>query len=329
MTHLATLTLTLLFALAFPVVARAAEPVSAYPSKLVRLIVPYPAGGSSDIVARMMAIKLADRWKQSVIVENKVGASGIIATDFVANSPPDGYSILVGSNSATTIASHLSTKSSTFKGLSDLVSLTNVLSVPAVLVVNPRVPANTIAELIALLKQSPGKYNYGSSGAQSGYHLSMEQFQMMTGTKMVHVPYAGIAPAELALISGDVEVLLDSGLTSLQHIRSGRMRILGIASLETWPLAPEFPLMSATLPGFQSLSFIGLFAARDTPTELAAKITSEFRAILNESELHQKLINLGAIPSSIGMSSEDFKKFLEIDAKTWGDVIQASGGKKN
>lgn len=152
---------------------------------------------------------------------------------------------------------------------------------------------------------------------------------MMTGTKMVHVPYAGIAPAELALISGDVEVLLDSGLTSLQHIRSGRMRILGIASLETWPLAPEFPLMSATLPGFQSLSFIGLFAARDTPTELAAKITSEFRAILNESELHQKLINLGAIPSSIGMSSEDFKKFLEIDAKTWGDVIQASGGKKN
>ena len=212
--------------------------------------------------------------------------------------------------------------------MNDLVSLTNVLSIPAVLVVNPKVSAKTIPELVAVLKDNPGKYNYSSSGAQSGYHLSMEQFQMMTGTKMVHVPYAGLAPAELAVIAGDVEVMLNSALTSLQYIRSGRMKALGLASLEPWPLAPDYPLISATLPGFQSLSFIGLFAARGTPPDLAAKLTTEFRAVLTESELRQKLLDLGALPSSIGMSTEDFKAFLTVDSRTWGEVINAGKGKK-
>jgi tripartite-type tricarboxylate transporter receptor subunit TctC len=319
----------LFVALVFSATPLAAEPASAFPSRTVRLIVPYPAGGSNDIVARMMAVKLSDRWKQSVIVENKVGASGIIASDYVANSPPDGYAILVGSNSATTIAEHLDTKSATFKGLNDLVPLTNVLSIPAVLVVNPKVPASSIPELIAVLKANPGKYNYSSSGAQSGYHLSMEQFQMMTGTKMAHVPYAGLAPAELALMSGDVEVMLDSALTSLQYIRGGRMRALGLASLEPWPLAPEYPLMSSLLPGFQSLSFIGLFAARATPPDLAARLTAEFNAVLGDTELRQKLLDLGALPSSLGMSTEAFKAFLAADSQIWGDVINAGRGKKD
>jgi tripartite-type tricarboxylate transporter receptor subunit TctC len=312
----------LLLGLVGPSASLAAEPVSEFPSRPVRLIVPYPAGGSNDIVARMMAIKLAERWKQSVIVENKVGASGILASEFVANSPSDGYAILVGSNSATTIAEHLDTKSTTFKGMNDLVPLTNVLSIPAVLVVNPKVPVATIAELVDLLKKSPGKYNYSSSGAQSGYHLSMLQFQTLTGTQMVHVPYAGLAPAELAVVAGDVEVMLDSALTSLQYIRSERMKVLGLASLEPWPLAPEYPLISNTLPGFQSLSFIGLFAARGTPADLAVKLTEDLRAVLNEADMRKRLLDLGALPSSIGMPTSDFRRFLAVDSKTWGDVIR-------
>jgi tripartite-type tricarboxylate transporter receptor subunit TctC len=306
-----------------PLVGSAAESSSEFPPRVVRLIVPYPAGGSNDIVARMMAVKLGERWKRNVIVENKIGASGILASEYVANSPPDGSAILVGSNSATTIAEHLDIKTQSFKGMNDLVPLTNVLSVPAVLVVNPKVPATSLQELISVLKANPGKYNFSSSGAQSGYYLSMLQFQMMTGTKLVHVPYGGLAPAELAVMAGDVEVMLDSALTSLQYIRAGRMRAIGLASLEAWPLAPEYPLISATLPGFQSLSFIGLFAARGTPPELAARLTDDFRAVLNDPAMRQSLLDLGALRSSIGMTTEEFKAFLAADSKTWGEVIEA------
>jgi len=318
------LALSLLLAAAPASVAAANEPVSAFPSRAVRLIVPYPAGGSNDIVARMMAVKLSERWKQNVIVENKVGASGILASEYVANSPPDGHAILVGSNSATTIAEHLELKSANFKGLKDLVPLTNVLSVPAVLVVNPKVPANNLAELVAYLKKNPGKYTYSSSGAQSGYHLSMLQFQKMTGTQLVHVPYGGLAPAELAVIAGDVDVMLDSALTSLHYIQGKQMKAIGLASLEPWPLAPQYPLLSKTLPGFQSLSFIGLFAARGTPKPLADKLTEDFRTLLNEEDMRKRLLELGALPSTIGMSTEDFEKFLIADSKTWGEVIKAS-----
>src|SRR3954470_5434230 len=161
----------MLLGLLAPVTGQAAEPAAFAPPRPVRLIVPYPAGGSNDIVARMMAPKLSDLWKQTVVVENKVGASGILASDFVANSPPDGLAILFGSNSATTIAEHLATNSVTFKGMADLVPLTNVLSIPAVLVANPaKVQASTLADFIALLRQNPGKFTYSSSGASSGYH---------------------------------------------------------------------------------------------------------------------------------------------------------------
>jgi tripartite-type tricarboxylate transporter receptor subunit TctC len=322
------------FALALGVIlsvsgsAIAADPLSDFPSRPVRLIVPYPAGGSNDITARLMSVKLAEKWKQSVIVENKVGASGIVASEYVANSPPDGYAILVGSNSATTIAEHLGTNSTTFHGLDDLVPLTNVLSVPAVLVVNPNFPAHTLSEFVDLLKENPGKFNFSSSGAQSGYYLSMKQFQMMTGTSMVHVPYSGLAPAELAVISGDVQIMLDSALTSLPYVKQGRMRALGVASLEPWPLAPEYPLIAATLPNFQSLSFIGLFAARGTSPDLAARISGDFRSVLNDPGIRKSLLDLGALPSSIGMSTSDFKAFLAADSKQWGEVIAAGAGLK-
>jgi tripartite-type tricarboxylate transporter receptor subunit TctC len=300
-----------------------AEPVASFPSRTVHLIVPYPANGSNDIAARLMAVKLSERWHQNVVVENKVGASGILASEYVANSPPDGYEILVGSNSATTIAEHLDMTTSSFRGMRDLAPLTNVLSIPAVLVVNPSVPAQNLAEFIDLLRRNPGKFNFSSSGAQSGYYLSMLQFQQMTGTKMVHVPYGGLAPAELAVMAGDVQAMLDSSLTSLQPIRADRIRALGVASLEPWPLAPQYPLMSATLPGFQSLSFIGLFVAHGTPDALVAKLTEDFRTILNEPELHRRLLDLGALPSSIGMPNNEFKAYLVEDSKTWGDVIAA------
>lgn len=306
-----------------PLAASAAEKAAFSPTKPVRLIVPYPAGGSNDIVARMMAPKLSDLWRQSVVVENKIGASGILASDFVANSPPDGHAILFGSNSATTIADHLTISSPTFKGMADLVPLTNVLTVPAVLVANPKVTASTVPELVDLLKKNPGKFNYSSSGAQSGYHLSMIQFQRMTGTRLVHVPFGGLAPAELAVIAGNVELMLDSAITSLNYIRGGQMKVLGIASLETWPLAPHYPKISDVLPGFQSVSFIGLFAARGTPADLAAKLTQDLRAIINEPEMRKRLLDLGALSSSIGNSTDDFKVFLEQDSKTWGTVIRA------
>jgi len=274
-----------------------------------------------------MAPRLSELWKQTVVVENRVGASGILASDFVANSPPDGLAILFGSNSATTIAEHLPINSATFKGMGDLVPLTNVLSVPAVLVANPtKMPASTVAEFIELLKKNPGKFTYSSSGASSGYHLSMVQFQTMTGTRMVHVPYGGLAPAELAVIAGDVEVMLDSAITSLQYILGGQMKALGIASMEAWPLAPDYPKISDTLPGFQSLSFIGLFAARGTPPDLASKLTQDLRAVLNEPSMRKRLLDLGALSSSVGMPTEAFKRFLEQDSETWGKVIRAGRG---
>lgn len=307
-----------------PAIGQSAEPAAFAPNRPVRLIVPYPAGGSNDIVARMMAPKLSEMWKQTVVVENKVGASGILASDFVANSPPDGLAILFGSNSATTISDHIPTNSATFKGMADLVPLTNVLSVPAVLVANPaKMPASTVPEFIELLKANPGKFTYSSSGATSGYHLSMLQFQTLTGTKMVHVPYGGLAPAEMAVVAGDVEVMLDSAITSLQHIRGGRMKVLGLAAVEPWPLAPDYSKISDTLPGFQSLSFIGLFVARGTPADLAGKLTRDLRTVLNDPDVRKRLVDLGGLASSIGMPTEDFRAFLEKDSKTWGDVIRA------
>lgn len=302
----------------------AGEPVSAYPSRQVRLIVPYPPGGSNDIVARIMAAKLSERWKQTVIVENKVGASGILASEYVANLPPDGYAILVGSNSATTVAEHMKLKTPGFKGIRDLTPLTNVLSIPAVLVANPKFPANNFTELLDVLKKNPGQIAYSHSGTNSGYNLSMLQFQTLTGTKLIGVPYGGLAPAEIAVMAGDTQIMLDSTLSSLNYIKSGQMKVIGLASLEPWPQAPQYPLLSKFLPGFQSLSFIGLFGPRGMAPDLADKVTEEFRSMFSDPDMRKRLLDLGALPSTIGMSRADFKTFLEEDSKTWGEVFRAS-----
>jgi tripartite-type tricarboxylate transporter receptor subunit TctC len=300
-----------------------AGPASAqnYPSKPVRLIVGYPAGGTTDIVARLIGNRLTERLGQNFLVENRPGAGSNIATEAVINAAPDGYTLLV-SSPPNAINASLYPKLS-FDFLRDTAAVAGLVRVPNVMEVHPSVPAHTVAEFIAYAKANPGKVNMASSGNGTSIHLSGELFKVMTGVTMVHVPYRGSAPALTDMIGGQVQVMFDNLPSSVEHIRAGKLRALGVTTALPSPALPQVPPVADTVPGYEASSWFGFSAPKATPAEIIGKLNREVNLILAEPRIKDRLAEFGALP--MPGTPEDYGKHVADETAKWEKVVKFSG----
>jgi tripartite-type tricarboxylate transporter receptor subunit TctC len=311
----------LAFALCLPVTAHA-QP---YPSKPIRLVVPYPAGGPLDTVARLLAAKVGDSTKQPVVVDNKPGAGGNIGADIVAKSPADGYTILMGAVATHAINPALY-KSIPYDPIKDFAPVTQVASTPNVLVVNPSIPANNVAEFIAYAKANPGKLSFGSGSIGSAGHLAGELFKTTAGVDMVHVPYKGAGPAMQDLIGGQIQLMFDNLASSLAQVKAGKIKALAVTTSKRTSFAPELPTIAeAGLPGFDISTWFGIFAPAGTPKEALDRLHAEFTKALAAPDVREKMLNLGAEP--VGNRPEEFAAYIKAEAEKYARVIKASGAK--
>ena len=304
---------------AFPRIARA----QAYPSRPVRLYVGFAAGQSIDILARLIGQWLSDRLGQQFIVENRPGAGGNIATEAVVRAAPDGYTLLVvGANNA--INASLYDKLG-FNVVRDIAPVAGIYLVHQVMDVNPSFPARTIPEFIAHAKANPGKINFASAGSGSVAHVTGELFKMMAGVDMQHVPYRGAPPALTDLIGGQVQVMFDNLPSSIEHIRAGRLRALGVSSAKRLDLLPDIPTIGEIVPGFETSAFAGLGAPKDTPPDIIDRINKEVNAGLADPKLAARIVELGGAP--MPLSHAAFGQFLTGETEKWDKVVKFSGAK--
>jgi tripartite-type tricarboxylate transporter receptor subunit TctC len=295
-----------------------------YPARAVRIVVPFPAGATNDIVARLFAQKLSEQTKQPFVVENKTGGSGIPGTDFVAKSAPDGYTLLLGNTALLGI--HISLYSKLPYDPRDFAPVSVLAISPSVLVVHPSVPAATLAELIAYAKANPGKLNYASPGNGTPFHLSAELFKAQTGTDIVHVPYKGAAPALVDLLSGQVQLMFDNIPSVLPHIRSGKVRAIVTTGAKRLALLPDVPtLAEAGLKNAESVSWFAIVAPKGTPREIVARLHAEIVKAENHPEVRQRLYELGAEP--VGNTPEEAGAHIRAEIAKWAKVIKESGAK--
>jgi tripartite-type tricarboxylate transporter receptor subunit TctC len=290
-----------------------------YPTRAVRLVVPFAAGGSTDIIARVLAQKLNEMWNQPVIVDNRAGGSTVIGTDLVAKAPPDGHTLLV-TPAPFTIVPSLTTKLP-YDPQKDFEPVTLINTTPLVVVVHPGVPAKSIKELITLAKSRPGTLNFGSSGSGGSNHLAGELFNAMAGVKMVHVPYKGNAPALIDLVGGHVDLVFNGLTSALPLIKSGKLRAIGMTSLKRAGALPEVPTLDEQgLKGFQAVAWNGLTAPARTPKEVIAKLNADVLKVIRSPELVEKLKAEGSDP--VGSSVADYTAFLRDEIAKWGKVIK-------
>jgi len=300
----------------------AAQP---YPSKPVKLVVPFPPGGSLDNAARLIAQKLTETWGQSVVVENKPGAGGNIGADMVAKSPPDGYTILLGALSTHAVNPSLY-KTMPYDAAKDFAPITLVAITPNVLVVNASSPVQTVKEFFAYTKANPGKLSFGSGSIGSGGHLAGELYKVETGTDSVHVPFKGGAPATQALLAGDTQFMFDNLANAMAQVKGGKLRALAVTTAKRSPLAPELPSMAeAGLPGFDISTWFGLFAPAGTPKDIVAKWNADVTRILNSPDVRARFIADGAEPSP--SSPEQFSQFIAAELTKYARIVKASGAK--
>ena len=297
----------------------------AYPAKPVRLIVPFPPGGSLDIAGRLIAQKLTEIWGQTVVVENKPGAGGNIGADYVAKSPPDGYTILLGALSTHAVNPSLY-KSMPYDAVKDFAPITLIAITPNVLVVNASLPVNSAKEFIAYAKANPGKLNFGSGSNGSAGHLAGELFKVETGSDAVHVPFKGGAPATQALMAGDTQFMFDNLANAMPQVKAGKLRALAVTTAERSKLAPELPTMAeAGLQGFDISTWFGLFAPAGTPGDVIAKWNAEVAKILNSPDMREKLVAQGAEPAPT--TPEQFAAFVKSEIVKYAKIVKASGAK--
>jgi tripartite-type tricarboxylate transporter receptor subunit TctC len=294
-----------------------------FPTKPIKWIVPFPPGGPTDSFSRPVAQKLSEILGQPVVVENVPGAGASIGMDRVAKSAPDGYTIGLASTGTHAINPHLYGARLPHDTSRDFTPLTLGNRYVNVLVVNPKLGINTVAELIAYAKANPGKLTYGSSGIGTSVHLCGELFQKMTGTKMVHVPYRGTAQATQDLIGGRIDLIFDNIPQALPHVRAGSIRGFGITTAKRSPTAPEFAPIADTVPGFDVSSWFALFAPAKTPPAVIAKIQADTKAGIADPAVRAKMDALAAEP--VGNSSEELGAFLQAEMKRWGDLIKEVG----
>ena len=296
-----------------------------YPTKPIRIVVPFPAGGATDILARSVAQKLTDAWGQPVIVDNRPGAGGNIGSELVARAAPDGYTLEMGTVGTHAINASLYSKMP-YDHVRDFAPVILVAGVPNVLEVNPSLPVHSVQELIAYAKANPGKLNFASSGSGTSIHLSGELFKVMTGVQMTHVPYKGSAPALQDLIGGQVQLMFDNLPPSLPQIKSGKLRALAVTSATRSPALPDTPTIAESgLPGFEASSWFGVLAPAGTPPAIIAKLNTEIAKWLTSPEAKEKMLTLGA--NIGGGSPEDFAKHIAAETAKWQKVVKASGAK--
>ena len=294
----------------------------AFPDKPVRLVVPFPAGGSTDVVSRLLGQKLSELWRQPVVIDNRPGASTILGTDLVAKAAPDGYTLLVTTASFTILPS-LGRKLP-YDPAKDFEPITLINTTPLVLVVNPNVPARSLQELIALAKARPGALNFGSSGSGGSNHLAGELFNAMAGVKMVHVPYKGNAPALNDLVGGHVDVVFNGLTSAMPLIKSGKLRPLAVTSLARADALPEIPTLDELgMKGFQAVGWSGLSAPARTPREVIARINADVVKIIRSPAMLERLKAEGSDP--VGNSPEQFAAFLHEETARWSKVIRFAG----
>jgi tripartite-type tricarboxylate transporter receptor subunit TctC len=296
-----------------------------YPSKPIRLVVPFAAGGATDVLARLVGERLTASLGQQVVVDNRPGAGGNIGSDIVARAEPDGYTILMGAVGTHAINPSLYPKMP-YDPVKDFAPVTLVASVPNVLVVNPEVPANSVQELIDLAKAKPGELNFASSGNGTSIHLSGELFKAMTGTDIVHVPYKGSGPAVTDLLGGQVQMMFDNMPSSLPHVKAGKLRALGVTSAKRSPALPEVPTIAeAGVPGYDATSWFGILAPAGTPEPVVTRLQGAIVQALGEPEMRQRMADLGAEP--VGDTPAEFGQFITAELAKWAKVVNDAGVK--
>jgi tripartite-type tricarboxylate transporter receptor subunit TctC len=302
-----------------------AQTPATYPSRPVKLVVPFPPGGPLDIVGRSIAQKLSETWGQSVVVDNKPGAGGNIGADIVAKSAPDGYTILMGALSTHAVNPSLYAKMP-YDAVKDFAPITMVAVTPNVLVVNAALPVNSAREFIAYAKANSGKLAFGSGSNGSAGHLAGELFKVDTGTDITHVPYKGGAPATQALLAGDTQFMFDNLANAMPQVKAGKLKALAVTTAERSKLAPELPTMAeAGLPGFDISTWFGLFAPAGTPKDIVAKWNAEVTKILNSPDMRERLVAQGAEP--VPMSPEQFAAFVQSEIPKYARIVKVSGAK--
>ncbi len=295
-----------------------------YPNKPVRLEVGAPAGGGTDIVARMLGDKLGGSMKQTFVVDNRPGASNTIAADFTAKSTPDGYTLLVATTTGQAIAPHLMKLN--FDTLKDLTPVALVMVVPNVLVVGPAVTAKDVRELVAQMKAKPDSFNYASSGAGSTQHLAGEAFKKLAGVQMTHIPYKGSAQAHADLLGGQAQIMFDTTSSAIGQIKGGKLRALAVTSPQRSAELPDVPtLAEAGFPGLEMTTWYGVFAPAGTPKDVVAKLYAEITAALRSADVQKRIIGLAGEPGA--MTSAEFANLNRIDYERYGKLIRDAGVK--
>jgi len=315
--------ITLLLSMTIMLPASTALAADVYPSKAVRMVVPFAAGGSTDLLARGVAQRLNEAWKQPVVVDNRGGGGGIIGADHVAKSRADGYTLLVGTNTTNAVAASLYAKLP-YDVQRDFVPITEFANIPQLLSVHPSIPAKTLKDLVALAKARPNQLNFGTAGNGSTSHMAMALFESMAKIKMVHVPYKGTGPAMIELLGGHLSLMFDVIMTSLPYVQSGKLRALAISSLKRSPTAPQIPTVDESgYPGFEAMVWFGLFAPAGTPPEVVGKISAECARVLNTPSMREILASQGL--EIVASSPADFTVRVNNEIGKWRKVIQEAG----
>ena len=297
-----------------------------YPARQVRMIVPFGAGGPADVYARIIAQHLSEQLKQTFIVENRPGAGSIIGTDAVAKSPPDGYTLLVMSNTHTTNESLVASKP--FQLMRDFAPVAPLNYSDLIMVVHPSVPAKDLKEFIALAKKDPGKLNYASSGVGTPYHMAGELFKSMSETDIVHVPHKASGEARNAVIGGHVQMMFDAITTMAPNVAAGQVRALGTTGTKRSELTPDVPTVAeAGVPAYEATIWLGVMAPAGTPQPIVDKLNAEIAKVINRADVKENWAKQGAVP--LVMSPAEFDKYLRADIEKWAKVVQKSAIKAN
>ena len=289
-----------------------------YPSKPIRIVVPFPAGGATDIFARALSQKLPEKLGVAVVIENKPGAGGTLGTDLAAKSLADGYTLLLATSSTHTIGPLFNNRLS-YDAVKDFTPIVHVGNAPNIMLVPNSSPAKSVKEWIAYAKANPGKLNYASSGNGTIIQLTTEYFKAETDLFVVHIPYKGTALAIPDLVSGKLDVLFDSLPSGMPHVRDGRLRALGVTSLKRSPLVPELPAVSETVPGYESVTWFGMYAPKGVPADIVSKVNAAVNQTLTDPDVKEKLSRLGIEP--VGGTAAEFSAMLGRETNKWRKII--------
>jgi len=307
------------------VLLAAATAHAQWPNKAVRFVVPFPAGGSTDVVGRLIADHLRQGLGQPFVIDNRAGAGGTVGSDAVAKAAPDGYTMLICTSSTHAIASGLYGSKLPYDQVRDFAPVTLIGSATILLVVHPSVAAKTVPELIALAKAKPGTLNFASSGNGGVSHLTGEYFKSLAGIEMQHVPYKGDTPMIIDLVGGRVSLAFGTAVAFLPHVQKGALNALAVTNAKPSPVAPNLPTVAATLPGFEALQWFGILMPAGTPPEIVAKLNAEVVKILKVPEVRERLQAMGI--EIAGNTPEQFAAFMRSETAKWGRIVKDSGAK--